>query len=222
MKKKTLIAIAVIFGVLILDQVIKIWVKTNMIMGEEIHLIGNKIILHFTENPGMAFGMELKFSWGKLALSLFRIIAISGLTYYLVKIIKLGENTFYIICISLVIAGATGNLIDSAFYGLIFSESFGSVATMFPEGGGYAPFLHGHVVDMFYCPVIRTTYPSWFPFFGGDELIFFRPVFNVADSAITVSVMLMLIFYRKVFRNNLISFASSEKETEEAEAGSSL
>lgn len=212
MKKKALIAIAIILGVLILDQVIKIWVKTTMVMGEEINIIGDRVMLHFTENPGMAFGMELGGSWGKLALSLFRIIAITGLSIYLYKIIKAGENMFYIICISLVIAGATGNLIDSAFYGIIFNESFGQVATMFPEGGGYAPFLYGHVVDMFYCPVIDTHYPDWFPFVGGDRLLFFRPVFNVADSAITVSVFLMIIFYRKVFRKNLISFAKSEKE----------
>lgn len=215
MKKKALIAIAIILGVLILDQVLKIWVKTTMEMGEEIHIIGDRIMLHFTENPGMAFGMELGGSWGKLALSIFRIIAITGLGIYLYKIIKAGENMFYIICIALVIAGATGNLIDSAFYGIIFNESFGQVATMFPEGGGYAPFLYGHVVDMFYCPVIDTYYPDWFPFVGGDRLLFFRPVFNVADSAITVSVFLMIIFYRKVFRKNLISFAKSEKENTE-------
>ena len=203
MKKKTLIALSVIFGVLILDQIIKIWVKTNMMMGEEIHIIGDKIMFHFTENAGMAFGMELGGSWGKLALSLFRIIAISGLSYYLYRIIKAGENTFYIICIALVIAGATGNLIDCAFYGLIFNESFGEVAQMFPEGGGYAKFLYGNVVDMFYCPVIESTYPDWFPFVGGKDFLFFRPVFNVADSAITISVFLMIIFYKKIFRRNI-------------------
>ncbi len=203
MKKKTIVALAIIFGVLVLDQVIKIWVKTHMQMGEEIHLISNKIMFHFTENPGMAFGMELGGTWGKLVLSLFRILAISGLTYYLVRIIKAGENTFYIACIALVIAGATGNLIDSAFYGLIFNESYGQVATMFPAGGGYESFLYGNVVDMFYCPVIDTHYPDWFPFVGGDRLMFFRPVFNVADSAITVSVFLMIIFYKKVFRKTV-------------------
>lgn len=203
MKKKTIVALAIIFGVLVLDQVIKIWVKTHMQMGEEIHLISDKIMFHFTENPGMAFGMELGGTWGKLALSLFRILAISGLTYYLVRIIKAGENTFYIACIALVIAGATGNLIDSAFYGLIFNESYGQVATMFPAGGGYESFLYGNVVDMFYCPVIDTYYPDWVPFVGGDRLMFFRPVFNVADSAITVSVFLMIIFYKKVFRKTV-------------------
>lgn len=203
MKKKTIIALSVIFGVLILDQIIKIWVKTNMMMGEEIHIIGDKIMFHFTENAGMAFGMELGGSWGKLALSLFRIVAISGLSYYLYRIIKAGENTFYIVCIALVIAGATGNLIDCAFYGLIFNESFGQVAQIFPNGGGYESFLYGNVVDMFYCPVIESTYPDWFPFVGGQELLFFRPVFNVADSSITISVFLMIIFYKKVFKKNI-------------------
>lgn len=204
MKKKTIIALSVIFGVLILDQIIKIWVKTNMMMGEEINIIGDRIKFHFTENAGMAFGMELGGSWGKLALSLFRILAISGLSYYLYRIIKAGENTFYIICIALVIAGATGNLIDCAFYGLIFNESFGQVAQIFPDGGGYESFLYGNVVDMFYCPVIESTYPDWFPFVGGKDFFFFRPVFNVADSAITVSVFLMIIFYKKVFKKNNI------------------
>lgn len=214
MKKKTIIALAIIFGVLILDQVIKIWVKTHMQMGDEIHLISNKIMFHFTENPGMAFGMELGGTWGKLALSLFRMLAIGGLTYYLVRIIKAGENTFYIACIALVIAGATGNLIDSAFYGLIFNESYGQVATMFPAGGGYESFLYGNVVDMFYCPVLDTYYPDWVPFVGGDRLMFFRPVFNVADSAITVSVFMMIIFYKKVFRKNIVNLRTEQEQAE--------
>lgn len=214
MKKKTIIALSIIFGVLILDQIIKIWVKTNMMMGEEIHIIGDRIMFHFTENAGMAFGMELGGSWGKLALSLFRIIAISGLSYYLYRIIKAGENTLYVICIALVIAGATGNLIDCAFYGLIFNESFGQVATMFPEGGGYESFLYGNVVDMFYCPVLESNYPSWFPFVGGDRFLFFRPVFNVADSTITISVFLMIIFYKKIFKKNADEKVSEQSSTE--------
>lgn len=214
MKKKTIIALSIIFGVLILDQIIKIWVKTNMMMGEEIHIIGDRIMFHFTENAGMAFGMELGGSWGKLALSLFRIIAISGLSYYLYRIIKAGENTFYVICIALVIAGATGNLIDCAFYGLIFNESFGQVATMFPEGGGYESFLYGNVVDMFYCPVLESNYPSWFPFVGGDRFLFFRPVFNVADSTITISVFLMIIFYKKIFKKNADEIVSEQPSKE--------
>ncbi len=215
MKKKVIISLIVIFGVLILDQILKIWVKTNMVMGEEIHIIGDKIMLHFTENRGMAFGMELDWSWGKLALSLFRIIAIGGLVYYLIRIIKSGENTFYICCISLVIAGATGNLLDSAFYGLIFNESNGQVAQLFPVGGGYDIFLHGNVVDMFYCPIIDSTWPDWVPFKGGEKLLFFRPVFNVADSAITVSVILMILFYRRIFKLPVENIKPKTEQIEE-------
>lgn len=213
MKKKTLIAMAVILTILIADQLLKIWVKTHMYIGEEIHIFGNKAMLHFTENEGMAYGMSFGGSWGKLALSLFRIVAISFLGYYLYKIIKQGEKLFYIICISLVIAGATGNLIDSAFYGLIFNESsFFQIATILPAEGGYAPFLHGKVVDMLYCPIIHTTYPKWFPFVGGQEFLFFRPVFNIADSAITVSVFLLIIFYRKIFGENLLTKTKTNSE----------
>ena len=154
---------------------------------------------------------------GKLFLSLFRVVAISLLIYYLCKIIKAGENLFYIICIS-IIAGATGNLIDSAFYGLIFNEStYYQVATMFPPEGGYAPFLHGKVVDMFYCPIIETTYPTWFPFVGGKEFLFFRPVFNVADSAITVSVFLLLIFYKRIFGESILESLKLKKKSSNSE-----
>ncbi|HNY44389.1 MAG: lipoprotein signal peptidase [Bacteroidota bacterium] len=218
MRKKSLIAIAIILGILILDQVLKIWIKTNFTLGQELNIIGDKIKLHFVENEGMAFGMTFGGSWGKLFLSLFRVVAISLLIYYLCKIIKAGENLFYIICISLIIAGATGNLIDSAFYGLIFNEStYYQVATMFPPEGGYAPFLHGKVVDMFYCPIIETTYPTWFPFVGGKEFLFFRPVFNVADSAITVSVFLLLIFYKRIFGESILESLKLKKKSSNSE-----
>lgn len=218
MRKKSLIAIAIILGILILDQVLKIWIKTNFTLGQELNIIGEKIKLHFVENEGMAFGMTFGGSWGKLFLSLFRVVAISLLIYYLCKIIKAGENLFYIICISLIIAGATGNLIDSAFYGLIFNEStYYQVATMFPPEGGYAPFLHGKVVDMFYCPIIETTYPTWFPFVGGKEFLFFRPVFNVADSAITVSVFLLLIFYKRIFGESILESLKLKKKSSNSE-----
>jgi len=168
-----------------------------MIIGDEYHVFGNWFIIHFTENNGMAFGMEFWGRTGKLFLSLFRIVAISAIGYFLIKLIKENAKTGFVIGISMIMAGAVGNLLDSAFYGLIFSDSLTEVARFLPSGGGYASFLHGRVVDMLYFPIINTSYPTWLPFVGGKPFIFFSPVFNIADSAITTGVFYLLIFERK-------------------------
>jgi len=197
-----------IFIILLVDQVSKILVKTNMYMGESIPVIGNWFILHFIENNGMAFGFEFAGNFGKLALSLFRIVAITGLTWYIFRLIKKGAPPGFILALGLITAGATGNILDSAFYGLIFSDSSmanpmiegSGVATMFPAEGGYSGFLQGRVVDMFYFPVLKGYYPDWIPWKGGDPFIFFRPVFNLADSAITIGVAWILLFQRKYLK----------------------
>ena len=195
--KKSLI---IIFLILLIDQVSKIYIKTHFFMGDEVHVFGNWFILHFTENPGMAFGYELGFSWGKLALSSFRIIAIVVLGIYLFTIIKRKASSIFIISLSFIFAGAIGNMIDSAFYGIIFNESsFYEKAVLFPSEGGYAGFLYGHVVDMLYFPLFRFNWPEFVPWVGGNSFLFFQPVFNVADSAITIGVLLILLFQKKVF-----------------------
>lgn len=171
-----------------------------MALGESIPMLGNWFYLHFTENNGMAFGLEFSGEYGKLALSLFRIIALIFIGWYTLKLVKKDAPAGLLICMGLIFAGALGNIIDSAFYGMIFSESyFSQVATIFPEGGGYGTFLHGKVVDMFYFPILRGFYPLWFPFWPGQEFIFFRPVFNVADASITLGVFSLLIFQKRLF-----------------------
>jgi len=198
MSKRSL-AILVIALVLLVDQSLKIWVKTHFYLDEEIRIIGNWFLLHFVENRGMAFGLEIAGKFGKVLLTLFRIVAATAIFYYLLKLIKKGIPNGLLICISLIIAGAFGNVIDSAFYGLVFTDSIGHIAQIFPEGGGYAPFLHGSVVDMLFFPVIKGTWPAWFPFNGGQPFLFFSPVFNLADASISVGICAILLFYRKYF-----------------------
>ena len=188
-----------------------------MTYGESIYIFNlSQAQIHFVENEGMAFGLTLGGNYGKLALSLFRIIAVGFLGYYLTHLIKMKASKGLLISFSLILAGALGNIIDSAFYGLIFSESYyhGDVATIFPSEGGYAPFLHGKVVDMLYFPLFRGTFPSWFPFWGGDPFLFFKPVFNIADSAITIGVFIILLFQRKFFAQHE---ESPDKESVQAE-----
>ena len=187
------LALLVIFVVILIDQASKIWVKTHMMMHQSFE-ITPWFFIYFTENNGMAYGIEL---FDKLFLTVFRIVAVIAFSIYLYKGIKKNYSTGFLLCISMIIAGAAGNIFDSVFYGQIFSNSYGQVATMFPHGGGYAPFFYGKVVDMLYFPLFHFNWPHWMPFVGGEEYLFFRPIFNVADSAITVGVALLLIFYRK-------------------------
>jgi signal peptidase II len=187
-------AIVIVLSILLVDQIIKVWVKTHMALHEQIEILSwFKIV--FIENNGMAYGMELG---SKLVLSLFRIVAISVLAWYLGRQVQKGARWGYIVCLSMILAGAVGNIIDSMFYGLVFNASSDFyVSYVVPFGTGYAPFLMGKVVDMFYFPIITTTWPDWVPLVGGNPYVFFSPVFNFADSAISVGVVALLLFYRK-------------------------
>lgn len=205
-------SIFIVVLVLLVDQILKFWIKTNLSLGDEFSVIGNWFLIHFVENNGMAFGFEFGGIYGKIFLSVFRLVAVFGIGWYILKLVKKDDVSMgFIACVSLIFAGAIGNIIDSAFYGMIFSDSYGQVATLFPASGGYATFLHGRVVDMFYFPLLSGVYPSWVPFLGGSDFQFFRPVFNVADSSISIGIFSIILFYRKQF-NKL-----GEKETKEIE-----
>ena len=184
----------IVVASLLIDQLIKVWVKTNMTLHESIRVF-DWFYISFIENNGMAYGMQIG---SKLALSLFRVAAIGLLAYYLWLQVHKKARTGYVVCLSMVLAGAIGNLIDCMFYGLIFNASSPHFTSYFVDfGTGYAPFLMGKVVDMFYFPLIVTTWPEWVPYWGGEEFIFFSPVFNYADANISVGVVLLLLFYRK-------------------------
>ncbi len=188
--------------ILIADQALKFFIKTHYTLGEEHKMIGSWFRLHFVENEGMAWGLQFGGGVGKILLTLFRLVAVILGTFYLRTIIIKKYHTGFIICAALIYAGAFGNLIDSMFYGLIFSSSNPfTVATLFPAGGGYATFFHGQVVDMLYFPIIHTHYPSWFPIksWRGDEFEFFSPVFNLADASISIGVIALLIWQKKFF-----------------------
>lgn len=189
----------IVFIVLLIDQLIKIYVKTHFFLGEEVHMAGDWAIIHFTENKGMAYGMEFGGEFGKLFLSIFRIVAVAGIGYYLWTLAKKEEDKLYIVCIALIFAGAIGNIIDSAFYGMLFSDSNYEVARFMPEEGGYASFLHGSVVDMFYFPMVEGHFPSWFPIWATEEFEFFRPVFNFADFSISVGVAMIILYQKRFF-----------------------
>ena len=197
--KKNWGVIAIVFLLLFLDQMSKIWVKTHMPLHES-YRIFSWFHIYFTENPGMAFGLEII---DKRLLSIIRIIAVIVLAYYLVQIIKHNYSFGFIGCVALIFVGAVGNIIDCIFYGVIFDHSYGQIATFLPEAGGYAPYLHGKVVDMLYFPLIETTLPTWIPIWGGNDFVFFRPIFNLADAAICVGVFSILLFYRKTLSKSL-------------------
>jgi signal peptidase II len=190
----------IVLLLLIIDQAVKLWIKTHMTLGESIPVFGSWFQIYFIENNGMAFGMQLGGTFGKFALSSLRLVLIGFIIYYIVKLIKMDASRGILTGMALILVGAMGNIVDSMFYGLIFNEStFTSAASIFPDGGGYAPFLFGKVVDMLYFPLVDTTLPDWVPFWGGEHFIFFRPIFNIADSCITIGVGYLLIFHRKYF-----------------------
>lgn len=201
-RKKTLLAILLIVLLLAADQIVKLCVKTHMTLDEAIPVFGQWFYIRFIENPGAAYGMELGGEYGKLILSLFRIVAIGAIGWYIRRLIRRGAPTGVIVGFALILAGALGNMIDSAFYGLVFSEStFTEAAHFVPWGTGYASFLHGSVVDMLYFPIIEIDrMPEWVPLVGGEPYTFFSPIFNIADAYVTCGIVYLILFQRKFFK----------------------
>jgi signal peptidase II len=202
---KTRTVILIILAIILADQGLKFWVKLNMEYHEQIPIFGSWFRLYFIENEGMAWGWKFGGETGKLLLTLFRLIAVIFGVFYIKSLLKKKEHPGFIICVALIFSGALGNLIDSMFYGMIFSASeYGyPVATLFPEGGGYAGFMHGRVVDMLYAPIIEDkVLPNWIPVWGGNEFTFFSPIFNIADASISIGVMAILIFQGKFFKKS--------------------
>lgn len=193
------IALLVIFAVLVVDQIIKIWIKTHMYMHQRFQ-IADWFEIYYTQNNGMAFGMEV---FSKLFLTTFRIAAVGFIGWYLYKIVKRNLKTGYIVCIALIWAGAMGNIIDSVFYGVIFTNPDPpQIATFTAIGEGYSSWFHGKVVDMFYFPIIKSSWPTWFPFVGGENFTFFSPIFNFADAAISCGIIALLLFYSKYLNDS--------------------
>jgi signal peptidase II len=187
----------IVILIVLFDQIIKTWVRTNMYLGEDIHFLGDHGMLHYTENNGMAFGMELGGSFGKLVLTLFRICAVFGIGYVLVYLIKYKYRRGLIMCVALILAGALGNIVDSTIYGVIYQ---------------HGDLFYGRVVDMFYFPLLTGNFPQWFPIWGGQDYIFFRPVFNLADASISVGVISILIFQKRYFKREVVEESSPHSE----------
>ncbi len=196
--------IIIVLLILVVDQSLKFWIKTHMFMQQEYIIFPNWFRIHFIENEGMAYGLKFGGDFGKIFLTLFRLAAVGWGFFYMNKLIKEKYSRGLLICGSLILAGAAGNLIDSMFYGMIFNDSMGyEVAKFMPPGGGYGSFLHGRVVDMLYFPIYEGYLPKWIPFKGGDYFVFFRPVFNVADAAISVGVITILLFQKRFFGRHM-------------------